>query len=195
MKKVRDDLIALKASPLYAYRVANGYFPVAGQGNHDADIMFIGEAPGETEAKTGIPFCGRAGKMLDELLSHINLNREDVYITNIVKDRPQENRDPTPEEIHLYSPFLDRQIEIIEPRAIVTLGRFAMEYIFNHFDLSDRPGPISSMRGQVFEVDALGKHIKIIPLFHPAVALYDGSKREVLKADFEKLKEVTDTIV
>ena len=93
LKKIKDEIINLTSSPLYAYRVANKYFPVIGEGSHLAKIMFVGEAPGETEAKTGRPFCGRAGKILDELLASIGIDRKDVYVTNIVKDRPPSNRD------------------------------------------------------------------------------------------------------
>src|SRR5580704_7867425 len=110
MKKIRDELFEFKQSPLYEYRTANKYFPVIGEGSHDAHIMFVGEAPGMNEAKTGKPFCGASGKLLSELLLGIGASREKVYITNVVKDRPQDNRDPTPEEIILYAPFLDRQI-------------------------------------------------------------------------------------
>ena len=95
MKKIKDEVFELKNSPLYEYRTSNGFFPVIGEGNHDADIVFIGEAPGRNEAKTGRPFCGAAGKILDDLLASIKVPRENVYITNIVKDRPQNNRDPT----------------------------------------------------------------------------------------------------
>jgi uracil-DNA glycosylase len=95
----------LVESPLYAERVANGVFPVIGDGSYDASVMFIGEAPGRNEAKTGRPFCGASGKILDELLRHVGISRDDVYVTNVVKDRPTNNRDPKPEEIEIYAPF------------------------------------------------------------------------------------------
>ena len=101
LKKIRDEILNLTASPLYPYRTKNNYLPVIGEGNHDAKIMFIGEAPGKNEAETGRPFCGAAGKVLDELLRDIGIARADVYVTNIVKDRPPENRDPLPEEIEI----------------------------------------------------------------------------------------------
>ena len=123
LKAIRDEAIALKQSPLYEYRTSNRYYPVIGEGSHDANIMFVGEAPGKNEAETGRPFCGAAGKFLTELIEGIGLKREQVYITNVVKDRPPENRDPTPEEIEIYAPFLDRQIDIIQPKVIATLGR------------------------------------------------------------------------
>lgn len=97
MCTIRDEIIALTTSPLYEYRTSNKYFPVIGEGSHDAKIMFVGEAPGKTEAQTARPFCGAAGKFLDVMLGSIGLRREDVYITNLVKDRPPENRDPTPQ--------------------------------------------------------------------------------------------------
>src|SRR3989344_3154560 len=128
MRKIRDELLGFKKSPLYKYRLENKYFPVVGEGSHNAHIMFIGEAPGKNEAETARPFCGKSGKILDEMLESINLNRSDVYITNIVKDRPPENRDPTEAEIKLYAPYLDRQINIIQPKVIATLGRYSMSY-------------------------------------------------------------------
>src|SRR5258708_36791933 len=102
MRAIKDEILTLTESPLYAYRSENNYFPVIGEGSHNASIMFVGEAPGKNEAKTGRPFCGAAGKILDELLAGVNIPRADVYITNIVKDRPPQNRDPLPEEIAAY---------------------------------------------------------------------------------------------
>src|SRR2546423_1687564 len=101
LKKVREEILNLKDSPLYAYRKENNYFPVIGEGNQGAHVMFIGEAPGKNEALTGKPFCGASGKILDQMLARIGVSRDNVYITNIVKDRPPENRDPTPHEIEL----------------------------------------------------------------------------------------------
>lgn len=188
MKKIRDDVINLTDSPLYEYRKANNYFPVLGEGSHEADIMFVGEAPGKNEAKTGRPFCGAAGKILDELLASIGAERNKVYITNIVKDRPPENRDPTPEEIKLYGPFLDRQIEAIEPKVIATLGRFSMTYIMEKFGLWESLEPISSAHGKFYEARAGYGKIDILPLYHPAVAIYNRASKETLIKDFEKLK-------
>ena len=99
MRAIKDEIVTLTESPLYEYRTSNGYFPVIGEGSHDARIMFIGEAPGENEAKTGRPFCGASGRVLDEMLASINLDRKAVYVTNIVKDRPPKNRDPRTDEI------------------------------------------------------------------------------------------------
>ncbi len=188
MKKIRDEIMELKASPLYIERVENGYFPVIGAGSHDADIMFIGEAPGKNEAKTGRPFCGASGRILDELLQTIKLKREDIYITNIVKDRPTGNRDPRPEEIEIYAPFLDRQIEVIQPKIIATLGRFSMNYIMKKFGLEKEIEIISKNHGKVFEAKSSYGKIKIIPLYHPAVAIYSRTQLPQLKQDFELLK-------
>jgi uracil-DNA glycosylase len=190
MKQIRDDVINLKESPLYEYRIKNGYLPVIGQGSHDANILFIGEAPGEKEAKTGVPFCGASGKFLDELLEHIKLPREEVYIANILKDRPQANRDPRPEEIELYVPFLDRQIEIIEPKVIATLGRFSMDYIMKRYGLGDKITKISDMHGQVFKTKGPAGDVTIVPLYHPAVAIYNANNKDELKKDFEVLKDI-----
>lgn len=195
MKKIRDEIFDLKKSPLCLERIANGTFPVIGEGSHDAEIMFIGEAPGKNEAKTGRPFCGSSGKILDELLAHIKINRKDVYITNIVKDRPTNNRDPKPEEIDLYYPFLDEQIKVIKPKIIATLGRFSMKYVMEKFDLSDNLDSISKIHGQIFEVKNTEKFfgkktdLKIIPLYHPAVAIYNRNTLPSLKKDFEILKK------
>ncbi|MFA7193718.1 MAG: uracil-DNA glycosylase [Candidatus Paceibacterota bacterium] len=189
MKKIRDEIMELKESPLYIERVENGYFPVIGAGSHDANIMFIGEAPGKNEAKTGRPFCGASGRILDELLQTIKTKRDDVYITNIVKDRPTGNRDPRPEEIEIYSPFLDRQIETIQPKVIATLGRFSMQYIMKKFGLEKDLDIISKNHGKIFEAKASYGKIKIIPLYHPAVAIYSRTQLPQLKQDFELLKE------
>jgi len=162
---------------------------VIGEGSHHARIMFIGEAPGKNEAETGRPFCGAAGKVLDKLLESISLDRKEVYVTNIVKDRPTSNRDPLPEEIKLYAPFLDRQIDIIQPKVIATLGRFSMDYIMRKFGLEKDLQSISNIHGNVFEAEANYGSIKIVPLYHPAVALYNGGEMETLKKDFAVLKE------
>ena len=130
LKKIKDEILILRESPLYEYRVKNKYFPVIGEGSHEAHIMFVGEAPGENEARTARPFCGRSGRLLDELLASIGMDRKSVYVTNVVKDRPEDNLDPLPDEIALYGVFLERQIEILQPRVIATLGRHSMKYVF-----------------------------------------------------------------
>jgi DNA polymerase len=187
MKQISDELLTLRESPLNTYRTENKYFPVVGEGNHDASIVFVGEAPGKNEALTGKPFCGAAGKFLTELVESIGLKRPDVYITNIVKDRPPENRDPTPEEMEFYGPFLDRQIDIIQPKVIATLGRHSMGYVMKKFDLELEP--ISKIHGKVFEAQASYGTVSIVTLYHPAAALYNGGMRNTLKKDFEVLKK------
>ena len=194
MKKVSDELLEFRASPLFEYRTSNKYFPVIGEGSLDAKIMFVGEAPGKTEAMTGKPFCGAAGKFLSVLLESIGLTREQVYITNIVKDRPPENRDPTPEEIALYSPFLDRQVQIIQPRVIVTLGRHSMGYVLLRYDLDSELGAISKLHGKTFDTVYFDETntpqpVTVVTLYHPAAALYNGGMRDTLKKDFEVLKK------
>ena len=189
MKKIRDELIHFKESPLYEYRVKNKYFPVVGEGSHTARLMFVGEAPGQNEAETARPFCGKSGKVLDDMLESVELNRSDVYITNIVKDRPPENRDPTEEEIKLYAPFLNRQVNIIRPRVIATLGRFAMSYVMTHYGLGTQVGPISALHGKEFVAKTDYGSVTIIPLYHPAVALYDGGNKQTLLDDFAVLKK------
>lgn len=189
MKQFEKDLLNLTESTLYEYRITNSYKPVIGEGSLDAHIVFIGEAPGKNEAESGKPFCGASGKVLDQLLESISLKREDVYITNIVKDRPQDNRDPKPEEIKLYSPFLKKQLEIIQPQIIVTLGRFSMEYILKEFGLEKEIKTISKIHGIVFKTKTSWSTIKIIPLYHPAVAVYNKNRLSELKKDFEILKK------
>lgn len=188
MKDVRDEILALKESPIYSYRKQNNFLPVVGEGSYDASIMFVGEAPGKNEAMTGKPFCGRSGDILDELLQSVVIQRSSVYITNIVKDRPPENRDPTAEEIAVYGPFLDRQIDIIRPKIIATLGRYSMCYIMEKFGLKDALRPISETHGKSFSVKTSYGEIMIVPLYHPAVAIYNNKTKQTLFEDFKILK-------
>lgn len=189
MRKIRDEVLILTSSPLYEERIKNKVLPVIGEGSHEAKIMFVGEAPGRNEAKTGRPFCGAAGKILDELLSSISLPRDSIYITNIVKDRPPFNRDPLPDEIVAYGPFLDRQIEIIQPQVIATLGRYSMSYIMKKFDLEFELEPISKAHGKTYKAEASYGAITIVPLYHPAVAIYNNKTKDTLIADFQTLKQ------
>lgn len=222
LSKIKDEVINLKKSPLYKERIKNKVFPVIGEGSHFAKIMFVGEAPGKNEAKTGRPFCGASGKILDELLASVGIDRKDVYITNIVKDRPPLNRDPFPLEIKIYGSYLDRQIEIIRPKVIATLGRFSMCYIMKKFNFTDYYTGLTSIgqiHGRVFDVEvkygpdfssstkgrdrknedprfanrfsneANRDKIKIVPLYHPAVAIYNRNTMSVLKTDFQILKQ------
>lgn len=160
---------------------------VLGDGNANAEIIFIGEAPGAREDKEGRPFVGAAGKFLAEMLADIKMNREDVYITNIVKYRPPENRDPTAAEIAACSKWLAEEIKIIEPTLVVLLGRHAM----NHF-FPDKK--ISLEHGVVSVAPLFGKMQYFLPLYHPAAALYNGSLRTVLKEDFKKIPRILKNI-
>ena len=189
IQAVNGELLAFKKSPLYGYRIENGYIPVVGEGSYDAHIMFVGEAPGETEAKTGKPFCGRSGKMLDQLLASIGMDRAKVYVTNLVNDRPHDNRDPSPQEIALYAPFLDRQIEVLKPRVIATLGRHSMKYIFERFGLAESLDSVSKIHGKEFKTQASYGEVTIIALYHPATALYNGGMKQILLDDFKALKK------
>ena len=182
------ELEQLTTSPLYQFRQANGYQPVLGEGNPEASIMFIGEAPGEAEAKSGRPFVGASGRFLTELLDQIGLQRKDVYITNVVKDRPPENRDPTPGEIALYTPFLIRQIELIRPKVVATLGRFAMDFVLGLFAMPEKGQKISRLHGQQLTAQASYGAVRVVPLFHPAVALYNVAQRQTLEDDFQTLR-------
>ncbi len=161
---------------------------VPGDGSADAEIMFVGEAPGKNEDEQGKPFVGAAGKFLAEMLATINLKREDIYITNVVKYRPPENRDPLPEEIEACRPWLHEQIKIIQPIIIVTLGRHAMEHFI--------PGKkISEVHGQAFRrtFDDIGPQV-FFALYHPAAALYNGGMRATLIEDFKKIPRVIEKI-
>ncbi len=190
LRAIRDEIVKLRESPLYQFRVDNGYYPVIGQGSHYAAVMFIGEAPGKNEAKNGRPFCGASGRVLDDLLESIQVPREDVYVTNIVKDRPPNNRDPQRAEIELYAPFLQRQIDIIQPQVIATLGRFSMEFILRHFGSIKAGQRISQLHGTVISVQTSYGEASVIPLFHPAAALYNANQRSTLEQDFQVLKQL-----
>lgn len=189
MRQIRDEVWNFKESPLYEERIRNRVYPVIGEGSHCADIMFVGEAPGRNEAATGRPFCGAAGKVLDELLEFIGIARKEVYITNVLKDRPPMNRDPLPYEIAAYASFLDRQIDIVQPKLIATLGRFSMRYIMEKFGLEEQIQSISQIHGKVFDADCAYGKVKIVPLYHPAVAIYRPEMKEVLKKDFKLIGE------
>jgi len=188
MKKLEEKIKNCKKCPLGMLRTN----AVPGSGSYDADVMFVGEAPGYWEDQKGLPFVGRAGKVLDELLAEIGLKREDVYITNIVKCRPPNNRDPNEDEIKACSPYLDRQIDIIRPKIIVPLGRHSMSYILRKFGFE--PEPISKIHGKIFEARILFGRIIIMPMYHPAVALYRPQLKEELRRDFKKLREILDNV-
>jgi len=164
--------------------------PVIGEGSTNAKIIFIGEAPGFNEDQKGKPFVGRAGKIFYELLDSINLKRKEIYITNIIKCRPPENRNPKQDEIKACSHYLDKQFEIIKPKIICCLGNFSTSYVMTKFNLKDKIQGISKIHGQIFSFNSLFGQIKIIPLYHPAVATYNMNMLDTLKKDFEILKKV-----
>jgi len=189
LKRIKEEVINCKKCPLYQERVSQRFYPVIGEGSHQAKIMFVGEAPGLNEAKTARPFCGAAGKILDELLASVGIKRNDVYITNLLKDRPPNNRDPAVEEIKSCIPFLEQQIEIISPEVICPLGRYSMKFLMGKFGLKAEVQPISKIHGKVFTAKNLFSNIKIIPFYHPAVATYNPNMKEILKKDFQVLKK------
>lgn len=159
---------------------------VFGEGNPDSQIYFLGEAPGYWEDQKGRPFVGQAGQLLDQLIESINLKREDVYISNVVRFRPPQNRDPQPEEIAAFQPYVDEEIEIIQPKIIVTLGRFSL----NKFLPNEK---ISRVHGRVRVVKWKEKDLVVIPMYHPAAALRNRDILIQLKEDFKKIKEALET--
>ncbi len=184
LEKISEEVANCKKCGLCKVRLN----PVVGAGSPEAKIMFVGEAPGANEDRTGVPFCGAAGGILDELLGKINIKREDVYIANILKCRPPGNRNPAKEEIKMCTPYLDRQINIIKPKVICCLGNFAASYIMEKFGLKSRIQGISRIHGSIFDYRSLFASIKIMPLYHPAAATYNINMKPVLEKDFMKLK-------
>lgn len=159
---------------------------VPGEGNPESLVMFVGEAPGQSEDIEGKPFVGAAGKFLETLLSEICLSRDDVFLCNIVKCRPPRNREPMPNEIQTCTPYLDRQIRIIKPKFIVTLGNHSTAYIFSKANLPF--DGITQARGKFYQATILDMQITIFPTFHPAAALYSAKYKETLQRDFQLLK-------
>ncbi|MBI3984026.1 uracil-DNA glycosylase [Candidatus Microgenomates bacterium] len=152
---------------------------VVGEGDPDAEVVLIGEAPGKSEDEQGRPFVGAAGKLLTQMLEAVGLSRSAVYITNIVKYRPPENRDPLPGEVEAFMPYLMRQLAVIEPKLIVTLGRYSMNVFLPELRISQCHGQPKRKAGRVY-----------LPLYHPAVALYNGSMRATLLEDFAKIPAI-----
>lgn len=181
MNKLEKEILSCKKCGLYKKRIN----PVIGQGSLKAKIMFVGEAPGAKEDETGVPFCGRSGKFLDELLDSVKIDRKKVYICNIVKCRPPKNRDPKDKEMDVCSKYLERQIEDISPKVICPLGRHSMRFILELFGFENQP--IGKIHGKVFK----GKKT-VIPFYHPAVAIYNSNMKKVLKKDFKILKKYAD---
>lgn len=174
LEAVREEVLVCTKCPLSKSRT----IAVPGEGNPEAEVMFIGEAPGASEDKAGIPFCGNAGKFLDEMLAVINLERKDIFITNTVKCRPPENRDPEETEKAACRPYLDRQFKAINPKLIVCLGR--------HSTATYLPGAggISKLHGKALKRPDGRVYL---PLYHPAAALHNGGLRETLINDFKKI--------
>jgi DNA polymerase len=184
VKSIEEEVKNCRKCPLWETRTN----PVVGEGSLNPKVMFIGEAPGYNEDKEGRPFVGKAGKVLDELLESIGLKREEVYIANVLKCRPPNNRDPKPEEIKACTPYLNRQISIIKPKIICTLGNFATSYILEKFGI--KPDNIGKIHGNVYRIKNLMIDTNIIPLYHPAAAIYNPERKAVLIEDFRKIKNV-----
>ena len=186
--KIVKEIINCKKCELYKTRTN----AVPGEGPLNAKVMLIGEAPGKSEDLQGRPFVGMAGKLLTELLESIGVSRRNVYITNLIKCRPPENRDPLPREIIACSPYLDKQIELIKPKIIITLGKHSTKYILSKAGI--HVSSISKIRGKVYYLYILGLKIKIIPTYHPAAALYNPKIKGLLKHDFENIikREITN---
>lgn len=171
--KLAEIAQAIEAAGVTPHLKATATLLVFGVGNPDAEIVFVGEAPGKNEDLKGEPFVGAAGKFLNEMLASIGLERKDIYISNIVKYRPPDNRDPTPEEIAEFKPYLLQQIAVIRPKLVVFLGRHSMNVFLPELKISQAHGQPVRKDGQVY-----------LPLFHPAAALYNGGMRATLLADF-----------
>ncbi len=162
---------------------------VFGDGNSNAELLFIGEAPGKQEDKQGLPFVGAAGKLLNQLLDSIGLSRDDVYITNIVKYRPPNNRDPLPEEKKAFLPYLWQQISVIQPKLLITLGRHSMECFLPGALISQLHGQPKQIEGPDSQEAIIGSLV-LLPLYHPAAALYNGGLRKTLFEDFSAIPEL-----
>lgn len=182
LDRVRADIIEKNICAELAATATN---LVMGDGNLNAEIVFIGEAPGKNEDEQGLPFVGAAGKFLNEMLAAAGLERSDVYITNIVKYRPPNNRDPFPDEKKAFWPYLLKQLQIIQPKVVITLGRHSMEYF-----LPDMK--ISQIHGQAKRIQFGDDKLVIIPLYHPAAALYNGSMRQTLIDDFVSVPKIIE---
>lgn len=184
LDRIRTDILEKNICPDLAEQATN---LVMGDGNINADIVFIGEAPGKNEDEQGLPFVGAAGKFLNEMLAAAGMDRSDVYITNIVKYRPPNNRDPLPEEKKAFWPYLLKQLQIIEPKVVITLGRHSMEYF-----LPDMK--IGQIHGEAKRIQFGDHKIVIVPLYHPAAALYNGSLRQTLIDDFLQVPKVIEKL-
>lgn len=180
LDQIAADIIANNICPDLAQQATQ---LVMGDGNPNADIVFIGEAPGKNEDETGKPFVGAAGKFLDEMLASISMKREDVYITNIVKYRPPNNRDPLPVEKEVFFPYLDQQLTVIQPKIVITLGRHSTNSFLPDIKISEAHGQPKRFKGMVY-----------LPLYHPAAALYNGGMRQTLLDDFARIPAILKQI-
>lgn len=176
LDEIKDSILKNSVCPELAKTATQLVF---GDGSADAELVFIGEAPGKNEDLQGLPFVGAAGKFLNEMLSSIGLSRQDVYITNIVKYRPPNNRDPLPEEKQAFLPYLRSQLEVIAPKIVITLGRHSMDSLLPGLQISKVHGQPKRYNNQVY-----------LPLFHPAAALYNGSLRTTLLQDFANIPRI-----
>jgi uracil-DNA glycosylase family 4 len=190
LDQIQADIIKSNICPDLAKDATQLVF---GNGNPTAEIVFIGEAPGKNEDIQGKPFVGAAGKFLNEMLSQIGLSREDVYITNIVKYRPPNNRDPLPDEKKAFLPFLQAQLEVIQPKIVVTLGRHSMNCFLPDLQISKVHGEAKRIRIKMKQSDD-ALPIVIVPLFHPAAALYNGGLRQTLIDDFTAIPRIIELI-
>jgi uracil-DNA glycosylase family 4 len=186
LARIEECVLACQRCELWRTRTN----PVVGEGSLSARLMFIGEAPGYSEDQQGRPFVGKAGKVLDELLASIGLHRSEVYIANVLKCRPPGNRDPLPAEIEACTPYLDAQLEFIQPEVIATLGNFSVAYIFEKFGLQAKKDKISKIHGKVFTVSSIAGVTTIVPLYHPAVATYNPGMKQTLLEDIQLLREL-----
>jgi uracil-DNA glycosylase family 4 len=190
LDQIKADILKSNVCPDLAKTATQLVF---GDGNPDAKIVFIGEAPGKNEDVKGIPFVGAAGKFLNEMLGLIGMQREDVYITNIVKYRPPENRDPLPDEKKAFLPYLQAQLEVIQPRIVITLGRHSMNCFLPDLQISKIHGEAKRIRIRMKQSQDI-LPIVILPLFHPAAALYNGGMRQTLIDDFMTIPQVIKLI-
>lgn len=179
---VASEVVVCAKCPLWKSRKN----AVPGVGSPTSPIMFIGEAPGRSEDVKGEPFVGMAGKFLDTLLSQIGFSREQVFITNVVKCRPPGNRQPRPLEVETCTPYMDRQMLIIRPKFVVTLGNHSTSYVFSKATLPF--SSITQVRGKLYKATILGLRLTVFPTFHPASALYNPEYKEILEHDFQLLR-------
>lgn len=185
LEQIAADILSKNICPDLAAQATK---LVMGDGNPDADIVFIGEAPGKNEDEQGLPFVGAAGKFLNEMLAQAGMERGEVYITNIVKYRPPNNRDPLPDEKTAFWPYLLRQLEIIDPKVVITLGRHSMEYFLPDAKIGQIHG--HAVRKKIKYHDGHEGEWLIVPLYHPAAALYNGSLRQTLIDDFVRVPHI-----